>query len=142
MINQNAMFDGGMNPVYYCKPVPKSERSRRRLRELVASGDPRFGAGTDSAPHGELAKSKCKGCAAGIFNAPVAIELYATVFDEENAMEHFEAFMSRNFLDIYGVEPSKETVTLVREPTTIPETIGGVRVFMGGESIPWTLVGR
>jgi dihydroorotase len=68
MINRNAMFKGGMNPGHYCKPVPKREEHRRRVREYVTSGNHRFGAGTDSAPHDEEAKSHCYGCAAGILS--------------------------------------------------------------------------
>ncbi len=142
MINSNAMFVGGMSPLHYCKPVPKREEHRRRVRNLVTSGNPHFGAGTDSAPWNEVAKAKITGCKAGIFTAPAAVEMYATVFDEDNAMEHLGAFLSTNFLDIYGIEPSKETMTLERAPTMVPERIGDVRVFKGGETLPWKLAGR
>ena len=147
MINRNAMYNGGMNPIRYCRPVPKREEHRRRVRNIVTSGHPRFGAGSDSAPWDKAAKSRSTGCKAGIFNAPAAPALYATVFDQDNAMEHFEPFMSRNFVEIYGVKPSNRTMTLVREPYTIPaefSTENGevVEVFKGGETLPWKLVGR
>jgi len=44
-----------------------------------------FFLGTDSAPHLRKWKAFC-GCA-GIFNSPVAIQSYLTVFEEENALE-------------------------------------------------------
>ncbi len=145
MMNRNAMFvkDGqsGMNPGHYCKPVPKREMHRLRVREYVTSGNPRFGAGTDSAPHEESAKSRCYGCAAGIFTAPAAVELYTTVFDEDNALEHLGPFLSENFLHFYDMEVSKETITIERTLLTVPQKVGGVQVFKGGSELPWKLIG-
>jgi len=66
--------------------------------------------------------------------------LYATVFDEDNALEHLGAFLGQNFLGIYGMEVSKETMILERRPMQIPEKIGNVRVFKSGQTLPWTLV--
>lgn len=47
----------------------------------VISGSKRFFLGTDSAPHEKRNKESSCGCA-GIFNAPVALSLYAKVFEE------------------------------------------------------------
>lgn len=140
MINRNAMFWNGMNPIHYCKPVPKREGHRLKVRRYVTSGHPRFGAGTDSAPHDELAKSRCVGCAAGIFTAPYSVEMYATVFDEDDALGYLEAFLSKNFLHVYGVQPSDEQMTLVKEPTAILEEWGNIPIFMGGQTLPWKLI--
>ena len=141
MINRNAMFWGGMNPGNYCKPVPKRETHRAKVRHYVISGNRRFGAGTDSAPHDESVKSCCYGCAAGIFTAPIAVELYTTVFDEDNALEHLGPFLSENFLSLYGMEVSSEKMTIERGALIVPKKIGGVQVFKGGEELPWKLVG-
>ena len=140
MLNRNAMFWGGMNPGYYCKPVPKREKHRERVRKYVTSGDSRFGAGTDSAPHEEEAKSHCYGCAAGIFTAPKAVELYTTVFDEDNAVEHLGPFLSENFLNLYGMEVSTETMSIERASCLVPQKVGNVQVFRGGTTLPWKLV--
>lgn len=48
---------------------------------VVTSGNKRFFAGTDSAPHDRLKKESACGCA-GVFNAPVALSVYAKVFEE------------------------------------------------------------
>ncbi len=141
MINRNSMFWGGMNPGHYCKPVPKREKHRVKVREYVTSGNRRFGAGTDSAPHDESAKSRCYGCAAGIFTAPTAVELYTTVFDEDNALENLGPFLSENLLDLYGMEVSTEKMTIKRTSHTVPEKVGGVQVFKGGTELPWKLIG-
>ena len=105
------------------------------------TGNRRFGAGTDSAPHDETAKSRCYGCAAGIFTAPNAIELYATIFDEENKREHLGSFLSENFLHIYRVEVSSEMMTIERVPFIVPEKVGNVQVFRGGSTLQWRLAG-
>jgi len=140
MINRNAMFWGGMNPVHYCRPVPKREAHRQQIRKYVTSGNRRFGAGTDSASHDEEAKSRCYGCAAGIFTAPAAVEMYATVFDEDDSLEHLGPFLSENFLNLYGMEVSREKMTIERTPTTVRRKVGTVQVFKGGTELPWTLV--
>ena len=140
MLNRNAMFWNGMNPGYYCKPVLKSEEHRQKVRKYVTSGNSRFGAGTDSAPHDEKAKSCCYGCSAGIFHAN-PVETYTTVFDEENALKHLEAFLSQNFLHLYGMRESYETMVIERTPLRIPEKVGEVQVFFGGTKRPWKLIG-
>ena len=57
-------------------------------------------------------RSAC-GCA-GIFNAPFALESYATVFEEEGALDRFEAFASINGPRFYGLPLNEGTVTLER----------------------------
>ncbi len=139
MLNRNALFSGGMNPGNYCKPVLKREKHRRRVRKYVTSGHSRFGAGTDSAPHPLKAKSRCYGCAAGIFHVK-PVEMYTQVFYEDKALHHLDRFLSQNFLHIYGIKPSEETMTIRYEPQVIPKKIGNIPVFMGGTEIQWTLV--
>lgn len=141
MINRNAMFWGGMNPGHYCKPVPKRETHRAKVRRYVTSGNRRFGAGTDSAPHNERAKSHCYGCAAGILTSPTAVELYTMIFDEDNALQHLGPFLSENFLELYGVEVSSKMMTIERGPLVVPLRVGGAQVFKGGTELPWRLVG-
>jgi dihydroorotase len=140
IINRNAMFWGGMNPGYYCKPVPKRERHRLAIRKYITSGNPRFGAGTDSAPHDEAAKSHCYGCAAGIFTALTAVELYTMIFDEDDALQYLGPFLSVNFLDVYGMKVSTEMMTIVRKTWIVPQKVGPVQVFRGGTELPWRLM--
>ena len=123
------------------KATAYREIHRIRVRKYATSGDRRFGAGTDSAAHDETAKSRCYGCAAGIFTAERAVERYTTVFDEDNALEHLGPFLSENFLHIYGMEVSSEMMTVERVPCLIPEKVGPVQVFQGGTELPWKLVG-
>ena len=93
IINRNALFAGGLRPHAYCLPVAKREKHRLAVRKAATSGSPKFFLGTDSAPHARHAKESGCGCA-GIFNAPFALESYAAVFEEEGALDRFEAFAS------------------------------------------------
>jgi dihydroorotase len=145
LISRNAMFREGMNPAHYCKPVPKRDEHRRKIRNYVTSGHRRFGAGTDSAPHDVSNKSRCHGCAAGIFTSPNAVELYATVFDEDDALCHLSSFLSRNLLHLYKMEESSEMMVLERYPTVVATEVGAVSgvnrvpVFWGGKALSWKL---
>jgi dihydroorotase len=138
--NRNALFKGGLCPKHWCKPVLKREHHRLAVRRYITSGHPRFGAGTDSAPHDEANKALPCGCSAGIFSAPNAVELYTTVFDEDDALDKLEGFLSTNFVHIYGLKPSDEYMTIERKPFLVPQKIGNVIVLKGGETLPWKLI--
>ena len=119
LLNRNALFDGGIRPHNYCLPVLKRERDRAALLDAATSGDPRFFLGTDSAPHGRGAKEASCGCA-GVFSAHAALELYAEAFQTAGRLDRLEAFSSEHGADFYGVPRNGGTITLVREPWTVP----------------------
>jgi len=144
MTDRRSLFRGGLNPVNYCLPVFKREEHPRIIRRIICSGSKRFGAGLDSAAHRLLNKSKAKGCNAGMVTAPVGAELYATVFEEEKALKNYGNFMSMNLLHLFGLKPSTECMTLVRETQEIPTQLGDVLIFDGKTTmkrttLPWTL---
>ena len=138
IINRNAIFAGGLRPHAYCLPVAKREDHRLAVRKAATSGWPNVFLGTDSAPHAREAKESGCGCA-GIFNAPFALESYATVFDEEDALDHFEAFASVNGARFYGLPLNEETVMLERSTVQVPVEIDGVVPFHAGGSLGWRL---
>lgn len=142
--NRNAMFEGGIRPHFYCLPVAKREHHRLALRKAATSGSPKFFLGTDSAPHAVSAKETACGCA-GVFCAPHALESYAKTFDEEGAMDRFEAFASENGARFYGLPLNEERITLTREPQSIPARIsaGGTEIvpFHAGASLGWRFAG-
>ena len=119
LLNRNALFDGGIRPHNYCLPVLKRERDRAALLDAATSGDPRFFLGTDSAPHGRGAKEASCGCA-GVFSAHAALELYAEAFETAGRLDRLEAFSSEHGADFYGVPRNGGTITLAREPWTVP----------------------
>ncbi|HLG86022.1 MAG TPA: dihydroorotase [Alphaproteobacteria bacterium] len=143
LLNRNAMFMGGIRPHHYCLPVIKRERHRLALIDAIRSGNPRFFLGTDSAPHAASAKESACGCA-GIFNAPVALEVYAEIFEAAGALDKLEAFASLNGPRFYGLPPNEERVTLVREPCVAPARVSlpsgdEIRPFRAGEMLQWRL---
>jgi dihydroorotase len=143
-LNRNALFAGGLRPHAYCLPVVKREKHRLALRRAATSGSAKFFLGTDSAPHARTAKEADCGCA-GIFNAPFALESYAAVFDEEGALDRFEAFASLNGPRFYGLPVNEGTVTLERAPTAVPETLDAAETqvvpFHAGETLGWRWLG-
>lgn len=143
LINRNAIFDGGIRPHAYCLPVAKREQHRLAVRKAAVSGSAKFFLGTDSAPHVVAAKETSCGCA-GIFNAPYALESYIRVFDEEGALDRFEAFVSENGARFYGLPLNEGTITLERVDQTVPDQIGNdtesVVPFHAGETLGWRVV--
>jgi dihydroorotase len=142
MINRNAMFERGLRPHAYCLPVAKREEHRRAIRRAATSGSPKFFLGTDSAPHSRGAKESGCGCA-GIFNAPFALEAYATVFEEEGALGRLEAFASENGPNFYGLPLNEGTVTLERTASDVPDSLGMGDIelvpFLAGRELGWSL---
>jgi dihydroorotase len=142
IINRNAIFERGLRPHAYCLPVAKREEHRLAVRKAATSGSPKFFLGTDSAPHARGAKESGCGCA-GIFNAPFALESYASVFDEEGALDRFEAFASVNGAAFYGLPPNEGSVTLERSEIAVPDRIAadGIELvpFHAGERLGWRM---
>ena len=141
-LNRNAMFTGGIRPHAYCLPVVKREVHRLALRKAATSGSAKYFLGTDSAPHDVTAKESACGCA-GIFNAPFALESYAAVFEEENALARLEAFASENGPHFYGLPLNEDRVTLERTDNEVPALLelDGVSIvpFHAGETLRWRL---
>jgi dihydroorotase len=144
LINRNAIFAGGIHPHLYCLPIAKREKHRRALRRAATLGNPRFFLGTDSAPHAVPAKETACGCA-GIFTAPCALEIYAEVFEEEGALDRFEAFAALNGPAFHRLPVNAAQVSVRREPLLVPEHIcegeNALVPFRAGETLRWRLVG-
>lgn len=144
MINRTSLFQGGLRPHLYCLPVAKRERHRLALRKAATSGDSGFFIGTDSAPHLRGAKEAACGCA-GVFVGATALQSYIQVFDEEDALDRFEAFASLNGARFYGLQSNDGTITLERRPSRVDETIAvgdqEIMSFRGDEPLPWSIGG-
>ena len=142
MFNRNHMLVGGVRPHLYCLPILKRNIHQQALRELVASGFSRAFLGTDSAPHARHRKEASCGCA-GCFNAPTALASYATVFEEMNALEHFEAFCSLNGPRSYGLPVNETFIELERKTRHVEESIAltddTLIPFLAGETVNWTV---
>ncbi|WP_417565542.1 dihydroorotase [Marinobacter sp.] len=142
MYNRNHMLVGGIRPHLYCLPILKRNRHQQALRDAVASGDKRFFLGTDSAPHAKDRKEAACGCA-GCYSAYGAIGLYADIFEELGILDKLEAFASFNGADFYGLPRNTDTITLVREPWTMPIELpladGTIVPLKAGETVHWRL---
>lgn len=144
VINRNALFAGGLRPHMYCLPVAKREKHRLALRRAATSGSPKFFLGTDTAPHPARAKEAACGCA-GIFCAPVALEVYAQVFDEERALERLEAFAAINGAQFYGLPLNERWIALAKAATDVAPAVrvGHDKIvpFQAGARLPWRFAG-
>jgi len=140
LMNRNALFTGGIRPHHYCLPVLKTEPDRCALLEAVASGDPRFFLGTDSAPHARHTKEAACGCA-GIFSAHAAIELYAEAFEGVGALGKLQGFASEHGAAFYGLPYNEDTITLTKESWDVPAVyrFGSEELvpLRAGEKMPW-----
>lgn len=145
MLDRNAIFSGGIDPHLYCLPVLKRDIHQEALVWAATSGNPRFFLGTDSAPHPRHAKECANGCA-GIFSAHAAIELYAEVFEDADALDLLEGFASHHGADFYGRTRNEGEVVLVREEWTVPTTYAfgdhEVVPLRAGETIRWRVADR
>ena len=144
LLNRNDLLVGGVHPHHYCLPVLKRESHRQALLEAVSGAQShKFFLGTDSAPHPQHANENACGCA-GMFSAATAIELYAEAFEQIGALDKLEAFASKNGARFYGLPENTDTITLVKQAQTVPNSFpignGGNLVPMrAGGSVAWTM---
>lgn len=140
MYNRNHMLVGGIKPHFYCLPILKRNIHQEALRAAATSGNKKFFLGTDSAPHPKDKKEAACGCA-GCYTAFAAIELYAEVFEELDALDKLEGFASLYGPDFYQLPRNTDSITLEKSPWTVPDTLPlGNDVIVplkAGESLNW-----
>ncbi|EKD77053.1 MAG: hypothetical protein ACD_42C00496G0004 [uncultured bacterium] len=141
--NRNDLFHHGIRPHYFCMPILKRIEDQQALIHAVISGNPKFFVGTDSAPHAQEKKESSCGCA-GIYSAHAAIELYAEIFEQNNALDKLENFASRFGAEFYQLPMNKNKITLVKKSWEIPATLsfGETQIvpMKAGEIIKWQLI--
>jgi len=142
LLNRNDLLVGGIKPHLYCLPVLKRAAHQQALIAAVTSGEPGFFLGTDSAPHTVHRKETAVGCA-GCYSAPIALQLYAQVFDQAHALDKLDAFASLNGPAFYGLPANRDTVTLERAWVVVPNRLeitgpaSAVRPLMAGQTLAW-----
>ena len=143
LLNRNALFAGGIRPHHYCLPVLKREEHRQRLVAAAISGNPKFFAGTDSAPHAKHTKENDCGCA-GIFTAYAAVELYAEAFDNAGALDKLEGFLSEFGPRFYGLPLNAGKMKLKKVKSAVPKSfvMGSNEVvpLRSGGELEWQIV--
>lgn len=143
LMNRNALFQGGIQPHHFCAPILQRERHRRALIKAAISGSRKFFLGTDSAPHPKGNK-ECVCGSAGIYTAPIALGLYAEVFEAAGALDRLEAFASHHGAYFYGLARNSQTLRLERTPLAVPAELSlgddVVVPFRAGSGVAWTAV--
>ncbi|MGP1871517.1 MAG: dihydroorotase [Arsenophonus sp.] len=142
MFNRNHMLVDCIKPHLYCLPILKSKVHQKALRQAITTDCQRFFLGTDSAPHIKNKKESACGCA-GVFNAPNALAIYATIFNEMNAMENFESFCSLNGAKFYGLLVNEGYIEFKRKKIIIADKISKGRKhlipFLANQNVDWEI---
>jgi dihydroorotase len=137
LITLDDVAGGMLRPHLFCKPIAKRPQDRDALLRVTLEGHPKVMFGSDSAPHPQHAKESC-GCAAGVFTAPIAVQLLVELFERENApLENLQAFISTNAQRIYGLKPLAKTVILERKSFHVPANYKGVVPMYADEQIAY-----
>lgn len=140
--NRNDLLAGGIKPHYYCLPILKSKQNQIALQHAAISGNPKFFAGTDSAPHARAQKESACGCA-GIFSAPFAIQIYTEVFAALQKLNRLEGFLSHYGAEFYHQARNQEQIELIHKPSTIPQALpfGNNQVIpiAAGSRLNWSI---
>ena len=130
---------GGMlNPHLFCKPIAKRPEDREALLKVALNAHKKVMFGSDSAPHPIHKKESC-GCAAGVFTAPIALQALTELFEKHDKLDNLQAFISDNAQKIYGINPLKKSITLVKKPFIVPSCYGKVVPMFASEELAWTI---
>ncbi len=138
LITLDDVAGGMLQPHLFCKPIAKRPEDREALLKVALSAHPKVMFGSDSAPHPKEAKEAC-GCAAGVFTAPIALQVLTQLFEKHNALAQLPAFVSGNAQKIYGITPPSKKVLLTKQPFVVPQSYGGVVPMYAGETIDYTI---
>ena len=139
LITLDDVAGGMLQPHLFCKPIAKRPEDREALRKIALEGHPKVMFGSDSAPHPQHAKEAC-GCAAGVFTAPIALQVLTELFVEHSTVEKLQAFISDNAQKIYkNIKVPNKVVTLEKRPFIVPEKYGEVVPMFAGEDIKYSI---
>ncbi|MAG11904.1 MAG: dihydroorotase [Parcubacteria group bacterium] len=140
LLTLDDVIGGKINPHNFCKPIAKRHEDQEALLGAVLEGFPRLFLGTDSAPHLREKKECADGCA-GVFSAPVAMQVLCQLFQECDALDRLEPFVSEFGARFYGLPLNEDTITLVNEPWEVPLQCSGVVPYMAGRTLNWQVAG-
>ena len=107
LTKKDFFYANAINPHHFCMPVVKEESALIALRKCACSGNKKFFLGTDSAPHHVNFKLPNMSSRAGIFSSPCSIELYVTIFEEENSLDNLgflAHIMGQLFMDCQSIQ--------------------------------------
>ncbi len=139
LITLDDVAGGMLQPHLFCKPIAKRPEDREALLRVALAAHPKVMFGSDSAPHPREAK-ECPGCAAGVFTAPIALQMLVELFESNGApIENLQKFISDNARNIYRLTPVKKEIVLQKSPFVVPESYHGIVPFRSKATLPYTL---
>jgi len=138
LLTLDDVIGGMMMPHHFCKPIAKRPEDLDALLSVALKAHPKVMFGSDSAPHPQSKKETC-GCAAGVFTAPIALQLLCEIFEQFDKLDNLQAFVSDNAQSIYGICPEFKEVTLEKRPFVVPERYANVVPLYAGETINWAI---
>ncbi len=138
MITLDDVAGGMLRPHLFCKPIAKRPEDRAALLSVALEAHPKVMFGSDSAPHPKHAKESC-GCGAGVFTAPIALQLLCEVFEAHDKLDNLQAFVSDNAQRIYGICAEYKEVVLVKHDFVVPDMYGSVVPMRAGETLKWSI---
>lgn len=142
LYNRNHLLAQGLKPHYYCLPILKHVEDQMALQAAVFTGNRKFFAGTDSAPHLRKYKENACGCA-GIYSSPYALALYTQLFAKADQLSKLNNFMSEFGALFYQKPKNKEKIRLIEKPSRVPSTLlfGEEEVIpiAAGELLCWSI---
>ena len=138
LITLDDVAGGLLRPHLFCKPIAKRPHDREALLKVALEAHPKVMFGSDSAPHPKHAKESC-GCGAGVFTAPIALQLLCEIFDAHGKLDNLQAFVSDNAQRIYGICAEYKEVTLSKREFHVPDIYGSVVPMKAGETLKWSI---
>lgn len=138
MITLDDVAGGMLRPHLFCKPIAKRPHDRDALLQVALAAHPKVMFGSDSAPHPKHTKESC-GCGAGVFTAPIALQLLCEIFEAHGKLDNLQAFVSDNAQRIYGICPDFKEVTLSKRDFVVPAMYGEVVPMRAGETLTWSI---
>ncbi len=138
LITLDDVAGGMLKPHLFCKPIAKRPEDKSALLKVALSAHPKVMFGSDSAPHPKHAKEAC-GCAAGVFTAPIALQVLAELFEKHNRLDNLQAFISENAQHIYDINVPEKVVTLEKKPFIVPSHYNGVVPMYADEVLAYTV---
>ncbi|AFV98272.1 MULTISPECIES: dihydroorotase [unclassified Sulfuricurvum] len=138
IITLDDVAGGMLRPHLFCKPIAKRPEDRAALLKVALEAHPKVMFGSDSAPHPKHTKESC-GCGAGVFTAPIALQLLCEVFEAHDKLDNLQAFVSDNAQQIYGICAEFKEVVLVKHDFVVPDIYGTVVPMRAGETLKWSI---
>ncbi len=142
LITLDDVAGGMLQPHLFCKPIAKRPEDRSALLNAALKAHPKLMFGSDSAPHPKH-KKECCGCAAGVFTAPIALQVLTQLFNDNNCLENLNKFVSLNAQKIYGINPPKKDIKLIKKDFIVPLLYEykneQVVPMYAGETLPWSI---